>query len=711
MKKRITATLLAAAVCFGAIACSPQPASDMHANANNAARDASVAQTITREVMEQKIQGAWMGAFWGNFTGLPTEFKFIDQPGPDSALDWAVSNCYCTDDDTSFEYVFLHMMEVYGADTITYEDMPAEWIYHFQDYLWVGNLSALNLMKQGYVPPETGMIGINPDYAAIDAQIECEIFGMVTPGMLQNCKDRTKWWLASVGYGTVLDNSAFYAMLCADAFFEDDIYASLDRVRSYFPNTSETAKIYDAVKTEFVRDPENWKAARQSLYEKYYLNGGRNTLDNRINFAMTLLSLFYGNNDYKDTVGIAVLAGFDNDCNAATAGTIMGLQKGIKGLPNDLAQKSGDYYLNTNRPGLPSATIAELATRVADQAEDIIVNAGGIKNGNTYTIFDAPFTPAEKSDSYTKPADPSQWTYSGMNKFYNPSLFTGYGYGTTAKGGYAELKFVGDEITVYASTSPNGGSFAVTVDGADYGVVSLKAEETFTDYKLITVSHRQALKCIRGLGGGEHTLRLTAREDGRWHSVDYATVVCSADEYYDAVGLNYARTAAATAIASVLTPLGAGAGGGGLGCIHDGLYFADGMHSSKQYDSYLGRNGSGVNYPKTGDDYVGYEFDRELTVGRIVFNEGGHWGEDGGWFANGSLRVEALIGGVWTNIAYNITPAYPNGDSYAAMGGNGGGGTYTLTFAQTKARGIRLIGTPGGANKLISCGELEVYKA
>ena len=186
---------------------------------------------ISKEVMKDKMKGGWLGELWANFTGLPTEFHFTTTPNPADSVEWLLSDVYVTDDDTSLEYTFLHMMEVYGVNSITYEDMPKEGIYHFQDYIWEGNYYAREFMKQGYMPPATGKIGINRAAEAIDAQIECEIFGFLSPGMLQNCKDRTKWWMAAVGDGTVLDNSAFYAMLCANAFFEDDIYQSMETVR------------------------------------------------------------------------------------------------------------------------------------------------------------------------------------------------------------------------------------------------------------------------------------------------------------------------------------------------------------------------------------------------------------------------------------------------------------------------------------------------
>ena len=148
--------------------------------------EAETDNVISKETLKDKMKGGWLGELWGNFTGLPTEFKFTVTPNPAEKVDWILSDTYVTDDDTSMEYTFLHMMEVYGANTITYQDMPKEWLYHFQDYIWEGNYYARELMKPGYLPPETGKIGINKAAEALDAQIECEIFGFVTPGMLQN---------------------------------------------------------------------------------------------------------------------------------------------------------------------------------------------------------------------------------------------------------------------------------------------------------------------------------------------------------------------------------------------------------------------------------------------------------------------------------------------------------------------------------------------
>lgn len=697
MKNKLFLLLVVAVIFIQAITCeSFKDSTKVIAETDN---------VISKEELKDKMKGGWLGELWGNFTGLPTEFHFTTSPNPADSVDWVLGDTYVTDDDTSMEYTFLHMMEVYGANTITYNDMPKEWLYHFQDYIWEGNYYARELMKQGYLPPETGKIGINKAAEALDAQIECEIFGFLTPGMLQNCKERTTWWMAAVGDGTVLDNSAFYAMLCANAFFEDDIYKSMEKVRSYFEDDSQTAYIYDSVKEIYQNNKSDWRVGRQLVYNKFVTTYA---LDNKINFAMSILSLFYGENDYEKTVQIAILAGFDNDCNAATCGAILGIEKGYSGLPQHLKDESGTYYRNTNRPGLPSNSLDELVDRMLVQAEEIILSAGGVKNGSSYIIFDSEYTPAEATNIYYKSISctDSIFTYKDMHKFYNPNFLNSYGYGSTKKGSTVEFTFTGTEIEIVSATSLNGGSFSLEIDGKNYGTLDLSSSETFCLGKMASMSYDQTIKKIRNLQNGVHKAKLTCLEEGKFHSIDYISVVSTEDEYYQDTTLNLARVKAAKPITSVYAPLGPGAGGGGIGAICDGIYYNAGDHSSKQYDSFLGFSGSSA-ISKDYEDYIGYEFSRTFSIGKIIYNEGGHWGSDGGWFADGSMRVEALINGVWTNIPYTISPTYPNANNLASFGASGE--IYTIIVNIPAAQGIRLIGTPGGNYKIISCGELEVY--
>ena len=51
-----------------------------------------------------------------------------------------------------------------------------------------------------------------------------------------------------------------------------------------------------------------------------------------INFAASLVSLFFGEGDWKETVKIAVLAGWDSDNPAATWGGLLGFMEGQAGI-------------------------------------------------------------------------------------------------------------------------------------------------------------------------------------------------------------------------------------------------------------------------------------------------------------------------------------------------------------------------------------------
>ncbi len=681
------------------------------------AEAASTARTLTRSAYRDKLKGAWTGALWGNFTGLPTEFVYTDTPNPSDTVNWVVGKQYVTDDDTSLEWVFLHMMDVYGANDITYADMPEEWLYHFQDYIWEGNYTARGLMMSGLLPPETGSKEYNKDWRDIDAQIECEVFGLITPGMLLNAKTRTEWWMAAVGDGAVLTNAAFYAMLCSEAFFTSDVISAVDTVMEYFPADSETYATALRVKEVHRENPSDWRAARNILHREFYINNAYQpyvNIDSQINFASTLMSILYGENDFKKTVEIAVLAGYDNDCNAATAATIMGAACGESGLPADLLEKSGNVYQNTNRPGLPDDTISGIAEKCLRFGEEILLSAGGKITGEgetaVYEIRDRAFEPKTDDTLYKKkiPASDKAWKFSGMSFFHNSEYLNGKGAGTVRAGDSAELTFSGTQIALKGCTSVNGGTFEMFIDGKSYGDVSLKSAETYTASRFISMSYAQTLKKVRGLSDEKHTLRLVSKESGKWHAVDYAVTECSEEEYYSDASLNLARTPAATVIGSVPSPWGSGNGGNhNLGVICDGNYFTGDLQS--QNDTFLGYDGNGKEIDKNFEDYYGYTFSREFSVKRIVFQEGAQW-DQGGWFADGSLRVEALVDGVWTRVGFTASPLYPNGSTHAEFGENGEMYTFLLT-QPVVCEGIRIIGTPGGRQKFVSCGELEVYCA
>ena len=56
------------------------------------------------------------------------------------------------------------------------------------------------------------------------------------------------------------------------------------------------------------------------------------------NLAFVLIGLIWGEMDFKKTISIAVMCGYDTDCNGATAGSILGALQGTKGIPEEMSR-------------------------------------------------------------------------------------------------------------------------------------------------------------------------------------------------------------------------------------------------------------------------------------------------------------------------------------------------------------------------------------
>ena len=65
------------------------------------------------------------------------------------------------------------------------EKIKDGWLKHIkndeENYLWVSNQRAFDLMKKGVLPPETSSPNNNEFYEMIDAQLTTEIFGLYSP--------------------------------------------------------------------------------------------------------------------------------------------------------------------------------------------------------------------------------------------------------------------------------------------------------------------------------------------------------------------------------------------------------------------------------------------------------------------------------------------------------------------------------------------------
>ncbi|HQB27445.1 hypothetical protein SDC9_42296 [bioreactor metagenome] len=372
---------------------------------------------ISKEVMEDKIAGAWLGQLIGNFYGLPFENKFVENPGPDANWPYGYTKNLdrlertggaFSDDDTDFEYIYLLQMEKYGCEP-TYAQLREAWMHHVRDRVWLANRAALGLMHHGFTPPFTGMKDNNPHWYQIDPQLINEIWAYTAPGMVAYAAQKSDWAARITSDDWAAHPTVHYGAMYANAFFEKDIEKLVLDALRMIPADSRYAQTVRDMVNLYKKYPNDWKKARQIMAEKYYVNENAMTKtiwNANLNGACGILSFLYGKGDFQLTMDLGCAMGFDADNQTATIGGLLGVMYGASALPKDLlypikewAKPFNDKYINVTRHDMPDATISDLIARTVKQAENVILKNGGKKSTsrgkdfyhiNTKAIFKVP---------------------------------------------------------------------------------------------------------------------------------------------------------------------------------------------------------------------------------------------------------------------------------------------------------------------------------
>ncbi|MCX6630700.1 MAG: ADP-ribosylglycohydrolase family protein, partial [Candidatus Solibacter sp.] len=148
-------------------------------------------------------------------------------------------------------------------------------------------------------------------------------------------------------------------------------------MRAMDPKSVMAEAVTDA-RSAFQQHPADWKAARRQIHDKWLI--GRKWNDNSItvNGAMVVLALLYGDGDFYRTLQFAMALGDDADCNAATAGAVLGYRLGFQRIAALPQFRMPDRYVNKTRPTLPAeCKVSEQAETLLRVAERVILANGG----------------------------------------------------------------------------------------------------------------------------------------------------------------------------------------------------------------------------------------------------------------------------------------------------------------------------------------------
>ena len=393
--------------------------------------------TISKDKYQNQLYGFWLGQCIANWTGLVTEMDKIGNIGdiktgdfytrddwgkPDQPSIWGEGvpsdlsptidfvfrnkgEVWGADDDTDIEFMYQHLLYTNKVNYLTPKQIQSGWLKHIkpeeENYLWVSNQKAFDLMKTGVLPPETGNPELNEHYDMIDAQLTTEIFGLFAPTRPDIAIKIAELPIQTTARKEAEDISKFYVSMHSLVYaanskksIKEKIFWMSNKSREILPNDSYPAKMYDYTYSLY-KSGINWEQTRDSLYNRYQVeqkDGYNITFRNLycngcfaagINFAASLVSLFYGEGDLKETIKIGTLAGWDSDNPTATWGGLIGFMIGKDGIESTFNRKfSNQFNIHRTRQNFSEngiTTFEEMSKKGLEISNKIILEELGGK--------------------------------------------------------------------------------------------------------------------------------------------------------------------------------------------------------------------------------------------------------------------------------------------------------------------------------------------
>jgi hypothetical protein len=365
--------------------------------------------TISRANYYNQLYGFWLGQCIANWTGLVTEMDKIGNIGeiktgdfytrkdwgkPDQPSIWGEgvpsdlsptidfvfrgeNEIWGSDDDTDIEYMYQHLLYLNDSSILSPQQIKEGWLKHIkseeENFLWVSNQKAFDLMKAGVFPPETGNPNNNEHFEMIDAQLTTEIFGLFSPARPDIALKMAQLPIQTTAREDAEDISKFYVTMYSLASLTNTkktmsqrIFWMANKAREVLPDSLYPALMFDYT-LNLYESGIPWEQTRDSIYYRYQVNQedgyditSKNLYCNGcfaagINFAASLISLFYGEGNLKATIKIGTLAGWDSDNPTATWGGLIGFMIGKDGIEEIFDRKfSNRFNIHRTRQNFPN---------------------------------------------------------------------------------------------------------------------------------------------------------------------------------------------------------------------------------------------------------------------------------------------------------------------------------------------------------------------
>lgn len=617
---------------------------------------------LTADELKDRIEGSWVAQMVGVTWGASTEFGYQGVIIPESEVPaWSadmINNAF-GQDDLYVEIPFLDVMAKQGFDCEL--KLLADAFRDTQFPLDHANAQGRINLRAGISAPDSGSYVYNYHCDDIDWQIESDFLGNLCPGLVSEAAQKAFEIGHITNYGDGVYGGVYIAAMHAAAFTAETVRDIAETGRKVIPEGTKFRAVIDEV-TECYDSGMTWEECWKKIQDDWagtarclrYLGSNAN-IDAKLNAAYVHIGLLWGNGDLAETTRISMRCGQDSDCNPSSAAGVLGTFYGLSGLGSEYVSaldRTGTKFSNTDYTFDKCVeTSLALAHKVLEQ--------NGITEQNG--VFAIPLSGSEVHDP---PVPFEQWPSDAPNAYLSVN-------GT--EGGKISLE------SAFALPEGYEGEVIHSVDMGDGTVIP---------FPVGSYEYRE---------DGVYKIRYTVKTGNAESTATAQVTVSGAQQKPDGLTLEQDSVL----IISVAEPRGTGSKD--LEIIRDGhIPNAGEFYANVSYDTFMY---SSVDH----EEFVGYIFRGTHTVTAVTFTEGANF-SDGGFFKDGSIRVEILKDGVWQTVETVPDKPYPVGNTQTAFGANYD--SYRFVLSDPAAcEGVRIIGSAGGTMHFISVSELSVETA
>jgi len=320
-----------------------------------------------KELLE-RLQGAWLGRAAGCMLGKPVEMWA--SPRIKAALikakAWPLTDyfparhfapiiakwpdlghclrgnitCAVRDDDMDYTVLGMRILEKYGRK-FTSQDVGKAWMEKLAyATTYTAERAAYASLIHGINPPKTAQ-NMNPWREWIGAQIRADFWGYVNPGDPAKAAEYALRDAAVSHTKNGVYGEMWVAAAIAAALAGSDMRGVLRAGLSVIP---ENSRLSEAIRNTawWCQTSRGWEEALGHIRHTYGRYGAVHTINNA---CIVVMALLFGAGDFEKTITVAVMGGWDTDCNGATAGSIAGAMLGAKGVPGKWSAPLNDTLI------------------------------------------------------------------------------------------------------------------------------------------------------------------------------------------------------------------------------------------------------------------------------------------------------------------------------------------------------------------------------